>query len=110
MVSQLLKRNISIISADNIWNCCDSTTDIAFIFRGDDKFIPTDGGTVVMVSQLLKRNISIISADNIWNCHDSATDITFIFRGDDKFIPTEVSTSMFVFLFNIYCLLTFTGF
>ena len=45
MVSQLLKRNILIISADNIWNCQDSATDIAFIFGEEDKFIPTEVST-----------------------------------------------------------------
>ena len=53
MVSQLLKRNISIISADNIWNCCDSATDIAFIFGGDDKFIPTEVSTSTFVFLLM---------------------------------------------------------
>ena len=49
MVSQLLKRNILIISADNIWNCQDSATDIAFIFGGEDKFIPTEVSTSMFV-------------------------------------------------------------
>ena len=49
MVSQLLKRNISIISTDNIWNCQDSPTDIAFIFGGEDKFIPTEVCTSMFV-------------------------------------------------------------
>ena len=49
MVSQLLKRNISIISTDNIWNCQDSATDIAFIFGGEDKFIPTEVSTSTFV-------------------------------------------------------------
>ena len=49
MVSQLLKRNILIISTDNIWNCQDSATDIAVIFRGEDKFIPTEVSTSTFV-------------------------------------------------------------
>ena len=53
MVSQLLKRNISIISADNIWNCHDSATDIAFIFGGDNKFIPTEVSTSTFVFLLM---------------------------------------------------------
>ena len=55
MASQLLKQNISIISADNIWNCHDVATDIAFIFRGDDKFIPTEvsRSTFVFISMFI---------------------------------------------------------
>ena len=53
MVSQLLKRNISIISADNIWNYHDPTTDITFIFRGDDRFIPTEVSTSMFVFLLM---------------------------------------------------------
>ena len=42
MVSQLLKRNISIILVDNIWNCRDAPTDITFIYGSDNKFIPAE--------------------------------------------------------------------
>ena len=53
MVSQLLKRNTLIISEDNIWNCWDSATDIAFIFGGEDKFIPTEVSTSTFVLLLM---------------------------------------------------------
>ena len=53
MVSQLLKRNILIISADNIWNCHDLATDIAFVFGGEDKFIPTEVSTSMFVSMFV---------------------------------------------------------
>ena len=55
MVSQLLKQNISIISADNIWNCQDSGTDLAFVYLTDDKFIQTkvSRSTFVLLSMFI---------------------------------------------------------
>ena len=55
MMSQLLKRNISIISADNIWNCQHSGTDLAFVYGSDDKFIPTEvnRSTFVLLSMFI---------------------------------------------------------
>ena len=66
MMSSMLKCNISIIAHDEIWNCDDQSTDIAFVYVGGNKCIPTEVSTSMLrLTNFLFKHGFVLFSQNV---------------------------------------------